>query len=65
MLNAKSGGKKTNLARSAIDLFCVIDDSGSMSGEKAKFVRKSIKYLLKILRDNDRISLISFDSDAK
>jgi hypothetical protein len=44
-----------------MDLICVIDDSGSM-GEKAKLVRKSLKYLLKILGENDRICLISFDN---
>lgn len=43
-----------------MDLICVIDDSGSMCS-KAKLVRKSLKYLLKILGNNDRICLISFD----
>lgn len=47
-----------------MDLVCVIDDSGSMAGSKAKLVRKSLKYLLKIMNENDRITLISFDSKA-
>ncbi|KRX06270.1 hypothetical protein PPERSA_06241 [Pseudocohnilembus persalinus] len=51
--------------RSPIDLVCVIDDSGSMSGTKAKLVRKSLKYLLKILNDKDRICLITYDNNAK
>lgn len=48
-----------------MDLVCVIDDSKSMMGMKAQLVRKSIKYLLKIMNEDDRISLISFDSKAK
>lgn len=48
-----------------MDLICVIDDSGSMSGKKAQLVRKSLKYLLKIMNENDRICLISFDSVEK
>lgn len=51
--------------RPPIDLVCVIDDSGSMSGKKAQLVRKSLKYLLKLLNSNDRICLISYDCNAK
>ena len=51
--------------RSPIDLVCVIDDSGSMSGTKAKLVRKSLKYLIKLLNEDDRICIISFDSTGK
>lgn len=36
-----------------------------MSGTKAKLVRKSLKYLLKILNDKDRICLITYDNNAK
>lgn len=32
---------------------------------KAQFVRKSLRYILKILKENDRISLIKFDTQAK
>lgn len=44
-----------------MDLICVIDDSGSMKGKKAQLVRKSLKYLLKIMNEDDRISLVKFD----
>ncbi|KAL4508130.1 hypothetical protein ABPG72_021503 [Tetrahymena utriculariae] len=36
-----------------------------MSGNKAHLVRKSLKYLLKILGKGDQISLVSFSSAAK
>lgn len=47
-----------------MDLICVIDDSFSMNGMKAQFVRKSLRYILKILKENDRISLIKFDDKS-
>lgn len=35
-----------------------------MMGDKAMLVRKSVKYILKVLGEKDRICLISFDSRA-
>jgi len=32
-----------------------------MAGKKAKLLRKSLKYILKILNKEDRICLIKFD----
>ena len=52
--------KKPNL-----DIFCVIDVSGSMGGEKIELVQKTLKYLLEVLKPEDRITLISFDNQAK
>ena len=43
---------------------CVIDDSGSMSGEKARMVRETLKILLNFLSKNDRLCLIKFDNHA-
>ena len=50
--------------RPPIDLICVIDRSGSMSGEKIKLVRETLKYLVSILSPNDRLCLITFDDQA-
>lgn len=49
-------------SRSNIDLICVVDNSGSMAGEKARMVRKSLKCLLKVLSDKDRLCIITFDT---
>lgn len=54
-----------NDARLPVDIICLIDNSGSMAGKKAQLVRKSLKYLLKILEKGDQISLVSFSSTAK
>ena len=55
----KEGEKKCNA-----DLICVIDISGSMSGNKIELVKKSLKILAKMMDENDRLALILFESDA-
>lgn len=51
--------------RSPIDLVCVIDISGSMSGEKIALVRNTLMSLLEMVSEHDRISLIQFDDRAE
>ena len=51
--------------RSPIDLVCVIDISGSMSGEKIDLVRKTLVSLLELVNEHDRICLIQFDDRAE
>ena len=46
------------------DLICVIDISGSMSGEKLNLVKKSLKVLVKMMDKNDRLALVLFESEA-
>ncbi|KAL4450381.1 hypothetical protein ABPG74_009087 [Tetrahymena malaccensis] len=51
--------------RPNIDLICVIDNSGSMSGcSKIQNVQNTILQLIEILNENDRLSLITFNSRA-
>ncbi|CAD8136907.1 unnamed protein product [Paramecium octaurelia] len=52
---------QTITTRQGIDLICLIDHSGSMSGEKMHLVKKSLKHLLKMLQPQDRLCLIEFD----
>lgn len=54
-----------SVQKAPIDLICVIDSSGSMSGSKINLVKKSIRYVLKVLSDKDRISLISFSNQSE
>lgn len=56
---------ETKNQRPGIDLICVIDVSGSMSGEKIELVKKSMSYLLELLSENDRLSIITFESFAE
>ena len=46
------------------DLICVIDISGSMSGEKIDLVKQSLKILVEMMDKNDRLALIVFDNNA-
>eukprot|EP00331_Platyophrya_macrostoma_P021855 CAMPEP_0176434686 /NCGR_PEP_ID=MMETSP0127-20121128/16833_1 /TAXON_ID=938130 /ORGANISM="Platyophrya macrostoma, Strain WH" /LENGTH=432 /DNA_ID=CAMNT_0017817487 /DNA_START=169 /DNA_END=1463 /DNA_ORIENTATION=- len=58
---------KTNnkdAARAPLDLVCVIDVSGSMMGHKIALVRKTLTYLLGLLGDDDRISIVEFEDWA-
>jgi len=45
----------------SMDVFCVIDRSGSMYGSKLQNVKKSLHYLLDLLKPEDRISITLFD----
>ena len=46
------------------DLICVIDVSGSMCGQKIQQVQESLKILLDVMDEKDRICLILFESSA-
>lgn len=51
-------------SKAPIDLVCVIDQSGSMNGEKIELVQNTFNYLLNYLGDSDRISIVVFNSGA-
>ncbi|EAR90750.2 von willebrand factor type A (VWA) domain was originally protein (macronuclear) [Tetrahymena thermophila SB210] len=51
--------------RPNLDLICVIDNSGSMDGEKIENVKNTILQLIDMLNDHDRLSIITFNSYAK
>lgn len=62
---AKSSSVQSSLSsRPNIDLVCVIDNSGSMEGEKITNVKKTLRLLLELMGENDRISLIVFNSEG-
>ena len=46
-----------------VDIVCIIDNSGSMSGSKLDNVKTTLKSLLEILKGS-RIALVLFDSNA-
>ncbi|KAM3144393.1 hypothetical protein pb186bvf_003557 [Paramecium bursaria] len=51
-----------NKYKQTVDLFCVIDKSGSMQGEKIQNCKNSLLCLLEYLTPQDRLCLIQFDS---
>lgn len=54
-----SGGSRTS-----VDLICVIDVSGSMSGPKIELVRETMRVLIETLTPSDRLSIITFESSG-
>lgn len=61
---SKEAAKEDNSDRPNVDLVCVIDNSGSMSGYKIENVKRTLDYLLELLGDDDRLCLIIFNSSA-
>ena len=56
--------KSSGGSRTSVDLICVIDNSGSMSGEKIELVKDTMRFLLETLTPSDRLSIITFNSYA-
>lgn len=48
-----------------MDLVMMIDTSGSMSGTKIKLVKETLLFLVEVLKEKDRISLIEFNSSSE
>lgn len=48
-----------------VDLICVIDVSGSMSGNKLELVKKSLTYVLSKLTPRDRLAIVKFATRAE
>ena len=64
-LRIASEHEVTDGARRATDLVVVLDESGSMSGDKIADARHAAHELLAQLGDEDRFALVSFDSDVQ
>ena len=64
VINLSSPEPDEDIKKSNADLICVIDISCSMSGEKIWHVKESLKILLNLMDEKDRICLILFDNDA-
>ena len=50
---------------SNVELICVIDVSGSMMGEKIKLVKQSLKVLLEMMGENDKLGLVLFNHQSQ
>jgi Mg-chelatase subunit ChlD len=51
--------------RPGLDLVCVIDTSGSMSGDKIALVKKTLRFALTKMTEWDRLSLVVFSNTAR
>jgi len=51
--------------RAPLSMVVVLDTSGSMSGEKIAQAKRSVTRLLRDMRDDDRVALVRYASDAE
>ena len=57
--------KTSGGARVGVDLICVLDVSGSMGGNKIELLKDTMKFLLEALSPEDRLSIITFNTEGK
>ena len=48
-----------------VDLICIVDVSGSMSGAPINLVKESLNYLVKLMNDTDNFALVTFSSNSQ
>ena len=65
VINLSTPQPDENDKKCNVDLICVIDISGSMSGQKIYQVKESLKILISLMDEKDRLCLILFDSRAE
>ena len=59
-----STNEDVSLEDITVDLVCLIDCSGSMEGHKLREVQKTLIYMMELLSDKDRLSIVVFNSDS-
>lgn len=59
-----SDGEFSVQSRVPIDLVCVVDRSGSMSGNKMQLLKETLVYLTSQLDEFDRLAIVAFNSSA-
>ena len=64
VINLSTPQPDENDKKSNADLICVIDISGSMRGIKINQVKESLKILVNLMDEKDRLCLIIFNQDA-
>lgn len=57
-------GQKFQGERKPLSLAAVVDVSGSMSGEKIEFAKKSLKKLVEHMTDQDTLAILAFTDDV-
>ena len=62
VIYAKAEDKNTKVK--GVDLIFVVDDSGSMSGNRLTMVKESLKYMVNLMTEDDNIALVKFNSAA-
>eukprot|EP00761_Pharyngomonas_kirbyi_P011881 gb/GECH01011907.1/.p1 GENE.gb/GECH01011907.1/~~gb/GECH01011907.1/.p1 ORF type:complete len:529 (+),score=177.35 gb/GECH01011907.1/:1-1587(+) len=48
-------------SRSSVDIVAVVDRSGSMDGEKLNLVKRTLQFMVRELKSQDRLGIVTFD----
>jgi len=51
--------------RQPLDVICVLDVSGSMTGEKLRLVQDAMRFVIRESQPQDRVSIVTFNSQAE
>eukprot|EP00483_Globobulimina_turgida_P001321 UN01323 len=65
MADIKAPVFKKTMERAAIDLVCVIDESGSMQGDRIILVKQTVEFIIKNLESNDRFGIVGFANESR
>ena len=63
-LSNKLGEEELDELHVPIDLVCVVDQSGSMRGDKIALLKDTLDYIIDQMRSLDRLAIVSFNSTA-
>ncbi|CAF2734931.1 unnamed protein product [Rotaria sp. Silwood2] len=64
ILPSESEATSSSFSRVPIDLVCVVDQSGSMKGEKITLLKQTLNYIVDQLNELDRLAIVSFNTTA-
>lgn len=64
LLSNKANEKELDELHVPIDLVCVVDQSGSMMGDKIELLKHTLNYIVDQMGPLDRLSIISFNTRA-
>jgi Mg-chelatase subunit ChlD len=64
ILSNEATEKELDELRVPVDLVCVVDQSGSMGGEKIALLKDTLNYIVDQMGPLDRLAIISFDTKA-
>ncbi|CAF4720030.1 unnamed protein product [Rotaria socialis] len=53
-----------SVSRVPVDLICVVDQSGSMAGDKMILLKQTLVYIVEQMSELDRVAIVSFDTLA-
>eukprot|EP01084_Bolivina_argentea_P069977 127289_1 len=51
--------------RAPIDLIAVVDESGSMSGDRIKLVKETVQFIIKNLESSDRFGIVGYSNGSR